>query len=309
LIPTYNVEKYITEAIDSILLQTYKDLEVIIVDDGSTDNTFDILRILQLKDSRIHLYRNEKNMMITSTLNRALSYAKGEYIARMDGDDISMPDRIEKQVAYLISHPEVGLVGTHMIGIDEIGREINKTYMITDIAFIEKTSCLSCPVAHIWLARKSVYDTLNGYRELSGSEDYDLLMRMQTHGMKYINMDYIGYKVRLRSGNTASANGLRQRKVARYVIKLFKERRRYGNDSFISEHFQKEVQSTRLMELLHTNSAMLLNYAIRYKSQRRYLSFISLLLVALILSPYQIDYIAKKMILRVYVYYSSKGFI
>jgi glycosyltransferase involved in cell wall biosynthesis len=112
VMPVYNGEPYLKEAVESILNQTFSDFEFIIIDDGSTDNSWDILIAYAAQDSRIVLSRNPENIKLIKTLNKGLNLARGEYIARMDADDISLPERLERQVAYLQRHPEVGLVGT-----------------------------------------------------------------------------------------------------------------------------------------------------------------------------------------------------
>lgn len=103
ILPAYNAEKYINEAIDSILTQTYRDFELIILNDCSKDRTEEI--ILSYEDDRIVYLKNQVNMGVAATLNRGLAAAKGEYVARMDADDISLPERFEKQAAYLDEHP------------------------------------------------------------------------------------------------------------------------------------------------------------------------------------------------------------
>lgn len=108
--PAYNAEKYLREAIDSILAQTFTDFELIIINDGSTDFTKDI--ILSYTDQRIRYIENEQNSGICVTLNKGLDAARGRYIARMDSDDISLPRRLEVQVQYMDSHPEIGVAGT-----------------------------------------------------------------------------------------------------------------------------------------------------------------------------------------------------
>jgi len=113
VMPCYNGELYLREAIDSILNQTYKNLELIIINDGSKDSSEKI--ILSYTDSRVKYLINEQNSGICVTLNKGLDAAQGMYIARMDCDDISMPERFAKQVAYLESHPEVGIVGSDII--------------------------------------------------------------------------------------------------------------------------------------------------------------------------------------------------
>jgi len=110
VMPVYNAEKFLREAIDSILAQTFSDFEFIIINDGSTDGTKEI--ILSYDDPRIVYLENEQNYGICVTLNRGLDEARGKYIARMDSDDISMPERFAKQVEYMDSHSEIGVLGT-----------------------------------------------------------------------------------------------------------------------------------------------------------------------------------------------------
>ena len=112
IFPVYNGEKYVREAFQSILDQTFEDFELIVIDDGSTDNSFEILS--QFKDPRIRLLRNEKNQGIIFTLNKAISEAKGEFLARMDADDISDPKRFAVQLSFLEKNPSVGVCGTMM---------------------------------------------------------------------------------------------------------------------------------------------------------------------------------------------------
>ena len=107
VMPAYNAAKYIKEAIDSILAQTYRDFEFIIVNDGSTDNTKEI--ILSYSDPRIVYIENEQNSGICVTLNKGLDAAKGRYIVRMDSDDIALPQRLEVQVRYMDANPVVGV--------------------------------------------------------------------------------------------------------------------------------------------------------------------------------------------------------
>ena len=105
LMPVYNVSAFVTEAVKSILNQTYTDFELLIINDGSTDKTWD--EVLKITDKRILLVENEKNIGLANTLNRGVELARGKYIARMDGDDISMPDRLEKQYKLLENNPDI----------------------------------------------------------------------------------------------------------------------------------------------------------------------------------------------------------
>lgn len=112
LIPCYNVERYVEESIKSILKQTYRNLEIIAINDCSTDRTGELLQAMAAKDSRVSVFTNEKNLKLIQTLNKGILLCKGDYIARMDADDISLPTRIEKEVAFLEKHTDHDIVST-----------------------------------------------------------------------------------------------------------------------------------------------------------------------------------------------------
>ncbi len=115
LMSVYNGESHLSEAIESILQQTFTDFEFLIIDDGSNDNTSEILLRYSKKDKRIRVVRNENNIGLTRSLNRGIDLAKGEYIARMDADDFSLPTRFTRQIAYMDAHPKVGVVGSYLV--------------------------------------------------------------------------------------------------------------------------------------------------------------------------------------------------
>lgn len=112
LMPAYNSEMYIAESIESVLNQTYTDFELIIINDGSTDNTARIIRKYAKSDRRIKFINNTRNRGLIAVLNQGLGLCTGEYIARMDSDDISLPTRFARQIEYMDGHPECGVLGT-----------------------------------------------------------------------------------------------------------------------------------------------------------------------------------------------------
>ena len=140
LIPAYNAGKYIEESIQSILNQSYSNLEIIVIDDGSTDSTYSILKDIQ--DKRIRLYRNSKNCGVAYTLNRGLGLARGKYIARHDADDLSVHDRIAAQAQYLDNHPIAQVVSSDYIEFDAS----NQSYKSMQVP--ELLTFISCPVHH-----------------------------------------------------------------------------------------------------------------------------------------------------------------
>ena len=120
----YNGEQYLEDAIECILNQTFRDFEFIIVDDGSTDDSLQIVQDYARKDTRIQVLRNGQNIGLSASLNKGLHIARGEYIARMDADDISLSQRLEKQVAFMDAHPEVGICGSWVEIIGEFAGQV-----------------------------------------------------------------------------------------------------------------------------------------------------------------------------------------
>ena len=182
----YNCADTLAECLESLLVQTYQNFEIIMCNDGSTDNTFEIAK--QYKDkypNRIVLIENEKNMGLNYTLNHCLKYANGTYIARMDGDDISLPLRFEKEVSFLDEHPEYAIVSTPMIHFDENGVfRIGAGGGEPNVNRIP----LGTPFCHApCMVRKEAYDAVGGYsvdERLLRVEDWHLWIKMYSKGYK-----------------------------------------------------------------------------------------------------------------------------
>lgn len=292
VIPVYNVELYVERAIRSIINQTYVNLEIIVIDDFSNDNTYSILRDLSKNDPRIRLIRNTENLKIAKTLNRGLEIANGEFIARMDGDDISELDRISKKVHFLQNNTGYDLVGCSIKAIDKNDDVIGSQLYPSDEGVLYRDLRYKSPVSHIWVARKRLYDQLKGYRDIPGVEDYDFLLRMTSEGYRYTNLEeYYGYCVRLgREGNTISTLGIVQIRMHKYVMKLHEQRMRDGVDNFNIEEISKLSSTSNFGEKIHSFSSNFLFKAIVYKNRRKY--FVSLIFILLALvSPYQVIYL------------------
>lgn len=123
IIPCYNCELYVEDAIRSIMNQTYSNLEILVINDGSSDNTKNILLKLSNEDKRVIYIENEVNLKLIETLNKGINIATGEYIARMDADDIAFADRIEKQISFLNKNPQVAMLGSAMDCFDDKGKK------------------------------------------------------------------------------------------------------------------------------------------------------------------------------------------
>lgn len=175
----YNGARYIREAIDSIFAQTFSAFEFIIVDDGSVDNTPCILATYS--DPRLIVISNGRNIGLTRSLNRGIRASRGEYIARQDADDASFPERLERQVQFLESHPEVGLVGTGAQWVDAQGFPVQVWQPVTDATKIQEMLLSSIPFLHgtFLFRRTCLEDTGGGYNEeMPVAQDCDLLLRI-----------------------------------------------------------------------------------------------------------------------------------
>ena len=253
----------------SIMLQTYANLEIIVVDDCSTDNTFAILEKLAKEDKRIKLFKNDVNEKIAETLNFALTQATGKYIARMDGDDISHPKRIEILYNYLQENPEVKLVGSNVLSIDEVDNVLKKSTLPESSETIKKVALYTSPILHIWMTYKSIYEKYGSYR-MAGVEDYDFILRLISNNIKLANVQEYIYSVRIRKGNTVSSMGLTQLKLSNYVRKLYKERIKNNScrDSFSLEEYRQVIKINSFQKKMFGLSAFFLRkFLIRKKKE------------------------------------------
>lgn len=224
ILPAYNVEDYIIEAVQSIINQTYENLEIIIIDDCSIDNTYAILQDLAKTDRRIRLYHNERNLKLVGTLNKALTMVTGDYIVRMDGDDVSRSDRIEKLYGFLQDNPTVSLVGSQVRIIDENANVTKSPDLPLTAKKIKKVARYVSPVLHIWMCKTELYQQVGDYRNILGAEDYDFILRLLSAGYQIANHPERLYDVRVRQGNTLSIIGIKQRISHEYCIELYNQR-------------------------------------------------------------------------------------
>ncbi len=179
LMCVYNGERYLREAIESILNQSFTNFEFIIVNDASTDNTPKIIKEYTKCDNRIRIFENKENLGLTRSLNKGIKLTKGVYIACQDADDISLPCRLEKQVKFLDRNEDIGALGAAVELIDEQGKSLNKIYIPTDH---ESLSCRllinNCFSHSTLMARYNILVKLGGYNEkFKYAQDYDLWWR------------------------------------------------------------------------------------------------------------------------------------
>ncbi len=200
LMPCYNAELYVEEALTSLIGQTYKNLEILLIDDGSTDRTPEILAKFAAQDTRIRIVRNETNLKLIPSLNKGIRLAQGEYLARMDADDVSLPDRIERQLAF-IEESGADLVSSSVIVIDEWGKKLEVIpprghQQLT----IEWLSIFINPMGHPSVMAKTDVFRKHNYLEdelALHTEDYEIWARMLRHGVSMANTDVPTIKYRV----------------------------------------------------------------------------------------------------------------
>ena len=239
VLPVYNCEKYLPLAIDSILSQTYTNLELILVDGCSSDRSVGICEKYANEDRRVKLIANSQSTGLCESLNQAILSSNGMYVARMDADDISSINRIEEQVRVLENDPQLAIIGCSINIIDEAGKKTGiRKYHVDDLS-IRKNMFFFSPFCHpAVMMRKSMLLACGLYDpECEVSEDYDLYFRLGMFGNFYnINKILFSYRI-----VPSSATHTKQKKIELKTIEI---RDKYKNDpcyqmSLAAKLFQK----------------------------------------------------------------------
>ena len=213
LIPVYNAAAFLKNSVESILRQSFKDFELILLNDCSSDNSEEIIKTFS--DPRIKYFRNEQNLGISGSRNRLMDLAQGEYLAVMDNDDLSMPERFAKQVAFLDSHPEVTIVGTwgelfNNMPARGLYAKIKK--LITNMGWVWRQpanvtlqetlrGCTSMHSSMMIRRADLVKHNIRYNAEYTPAEDYDLIRQVLTSGLKICNLQEVLFKYHLYGGN------------------------------------------------------------------------------------------------------------
>ena len=222
LMSTYNeTEEDLRKSIDSILQQHYRHIEFLIINDNPANEMLArVLEEYQNQDSRVRVIPNEKNMGLVASLNRGWRLASGEYIARMDADDISLPDRLEQQMLFMQAN-DYDFVGAGIQYIDEKGDIISSlfTFPQTPESIREVTKKTDCVPHPTWLIKKAVMQALDGYRDIPCCEDYDFVLRAQQKGFLLGNLQALGLYYRVRSTGLSRSNWARQTLTTEFLAK------------------------------------------------------------------------------------------
>lgn len=236
-------KEQLKSSIDSILNQTYKNIEFIII----LDNPDELWRkefIEKYNDKRIKFYINEKNVGLTESLNRGIKYATGEYIARMDADDISLSNRLEKQLTYM-KNKEYDLCGAQIEYFDTNGILENSNFPSNNNDIVKTLKLCNCIAHPTWLAKKEVYELNNNYRDISTCEDYDFLIRAVLNGFKVGNYPGVLLRYRMTPDGISRSNACKQEILSNLLKKYYRGGKELPFDIYIeyynSSRFQKKL--------------------------------------------------------------------
>ncbi len=245
IMSTYNEsELEIKQSIESILKQTWQEFEFIIVHDNPEDKVIEtLLYKYQETDNRIKIFQNKTNIGLARSMNFALEQSKGIYIARMDADDISMPERLAKEVEYLEKY-SFDMVGAIKIDISETGEELGRQKKYLEKCDIKELLPYMDVIVHpSVLIRRKVLEDLGGYRNFPSAQDYDLWLRMLTAGYKIGVLDEYLIYYRIRQSSISLKNRYRQFLMAEYAKRLYRERKqKNGKDSFSEKSMKSYLE-------------------------------------------------------------------
>ena len=219
LLPVYNAEAHIAEAIQSILVQTYGNFELLLINDGSTDRSLEV--ISSFRDERIRLVNNESNLKLIATLNKGIDLARGKYIARMDADDVSLPQRLQKQVDFMEAHPETGVCGSWFESFGNHRSIVRYPEKDEDIRIMMLYQTPFCHPSIIF--RKDIFDK-NGIRflpEFIHAEDYEAWVRLADH-TRFANIPEVLLKYRLHGHSVSAAHqNVQEKNTIKIIRKIF----------------------------------------------------------------------------------------
>lgn len=258
VIPAYNTERYIGRTLNSLARQTFNNFEIIVIDDNSTDNTVTVVKEHQARDIRIILISNDRNFGPCISRNRGMALARGKYIAILDSDDLSEPNRLAVQLEYLETHPKVTLVGSQGVRIDEndriIGNIINAS---TDPAIIKYRLITENNLIHssVFFRRDEIM-SIGGYdKKYQGIEDFDLYSRLLKNNFILLNLPDRLVSYRQRRGSILSSPDSRQLALKNVYSLIYSNIKEYVlmNEEVFSRYYHayllKEFGAIPLVDL------------------------------------------------------------
>ena len=253
--PVYNREKYLVRCIESILEQTYSNFEFLIIDDKSSDNTLEIIKNYQLTDSRIKILENDKNLGATLSFNRGLDICQGKYVARMDSDDISLSDRLEKQVEIFESWNDLEVLGAGAILIDHNENEIGRRQFPSDFNKIKNILKTGVPVFDpSVMMRTSTLKEINGFdNRLAPADDYHLWLTLFKQKKIISNIDNYLIKYRLHDSNLSKVASREQLRKTFLALKIYNSN--FSTDEFFNQKNSLDLTSFEELMIRYWNGS------------------------------------------------------
>jgi len=227
----FNAEKYLRETIESILNQTFRDFELIAVNDKSTDSTLTIIKEFMKKDKRIVLVNNKRNLGPTTSLNVGLKNTRGDYIAISDHDDVSLPNRLKTEYDFLEKNKDIFLVGSGAININEKGSELSVFHPITDFNKINKV----IPINPCFYHPTIMFRNEQGikYRDkISYAQDRDFYLNLLSKNKKLTNIPDILVKYRIHSSQLSTSKRGQQYLFSEKAKEFYRQREKFGKDEY-----------------------------------------------------------------------------
>lgn len=244
IIPVYNGMPFLKEAVESILNQTYSDFRLLIIDDGSTDDSFHYLQ--SLSDDRLELWQ-QRNLGLCTSLNRAIQTVDSEFIARLDQDDVALPSRLQEQIEYLIHHPETICVLSNISRIVANGKEFGSytTHVQEPISDYDPDQ-YGCIVHSTICFRRQAFVDLGGYRsQVYPVDDYDLLLRFwETGKVAVINKPLVKYRVHSKA---STFKVFREMQIKTRYVTTMSQLRQTGNPELSLLEFMQTLDQTHFL--------------------------------------------------------------
>ena len=259
IMPVYNGEKYLNEAIDSILTQVFYEFELLIIDDGSKDSSKEIIK--SYNDTRIRYIDNTKNEGLIFTLNQGLKFARGKYIARMDQDDISLPNRFQKQYDFLEDNSDTILIGGWANVIDQNGDKIRNKKTPLDYTEIKFEILFHNPFIHSAIFfRKDVIKNIGGYsKDYEHAEDFELYSRLIKNNLKILNLPEFLIKFRIHDssiGQTTRTNTIQKVTVEKIISENTNKYFRINQDMFSTYYNVLNGEDFNLRDFIMYNKVL-----------------------------------------------------
>jgi glycosyltransferase involved in cell wall biosynthesis len=292
IMPVYNVREFLADTLQSILSQSYERFEVIAIDDGSTDGSFDVLADFARRDPRLRIYRQEKNMGVGAIANECLTKATNELVVRMDGDDLMEPTRIERQVWFMRQHPNISAATSYAWLIDRNGKVLASAKPEIDMDRGVRELDPTCFVSMIHPAvimRKSHIQAVGGYsNEYRFAEDRELWGRVVAAGYRLgVQSEYL-VKQRLHGSSLTAINVRRNLLICDFIdqniIRMLRGEPRLSYEQYVGERNSKPLLK-RLARHANETSSILYRQATRDYAERKWWRFLTRSASAICLNP------------------------